>query len=65
MRFQAASTILSAAVDGAIKHAGGGDLVGPQGGDEGQSFPMSVRHLGVQLLPALTAPVSAPMFVLA
>ncbi len=43
MRFQAASTILSAAVDGAIKHAGGGDLVGPQGGDEGQSFPMSVR----------------------
>lgn len=49
----------AAAVDGSVEHAGCGDLVGPQGSDEGQGFPMPVRHFGVQFLPALAAPMGA------
>jgi len=49
----------AAAIDGAIHDAGGGDFVGPQGGQEGQSLPMPVRHLGVQPLTARATPMRA------
>ena len=47
------------AIDGTIHDAGGGDFVGPQGGQKGQSLPMSMRHLGVQPLTARATPMRA------
>ena len=39
-------------VDRTVKHAGRAELVASQGGDERQSLPMPVRHLGIQPLAA-------------
>ena len=45
------------AVDGAIEEAGSRNLVHPEGSEESQCFPMSVRHPRFQTATAL-APAS-------
>ena len=52
------------AVDGAIDDQGGIDAIEPQGGDESERLPVTVRNLGRQALSRGPQPRSGAMLVL-